>query len=401
MVSMAREWADGTMPPVTAGDRDAAAAQWDRWHEVALELPEGSPDRVFAETVLGNDPAGPLLTHIFANSPYLARCLIGDLPFARELLEAGPDAAFAHALDDTTADDAGEPERSLMMRLRVAKRRVALTAGMADIVSVWPLERVTGALSEFAEAALRAAGRRLLRDLHEMRELALPDPDNPENGSGLIVLGMGKLGAGELNYSSDIDLIVLYDEAVAPYVGRRGIQRAFTRLAQGMVRIIGSQTAQGYVFRTDLRLRPDPGSTPPAISVRSADVYYRSAGRNWERAAMIKARPVAGDTPTGEAFLAGPPPVHLAPPPGFQGHTGYPGDQAPDRRLARFGPDRARGAQRETRLRRHPRDRIPGAGPAAGLGRPESGPAPPGDARGARTARRCGPRHAADGGGTG
>ena len=305
MVSMAREWADGVMPPFTAGDRDAAAARWDRWHEAALDLPEGAPERIFAETVRESDPAGPLLTHVLAHSPYLAHCLIGDLPFARELFEAGPDAAFALALDDAAAPDAGEPERELMMRLRVAKRRAALAAAMADIASVWPLERVTGALSEFAEAALRAASRRLLLDLHETRELALPNPDDPEDGSGLIVLGMGKLGARELNYSSDIDLIVLYDEAVAPYTGRRGIQRAFTRLAQGMMRIIGSQTAQGYVFRTDLRLRPDPGSTPPAISVRSAEVYYRSAGRNWERAAMIKARPVAGDTRTGETFLAG------------------------------------------------------------------------------------------------
>ena len=116
---------------------------------------------------------------------------------------------------------------------------------------------------------------------------------------------MGKLGAFELNYSSDIDLIVLFDPDVVPSTGEEDLQRTLTRFAQSLTRIMDAQTAQGYVFRTDLRLRPDPGSTPPAISTVSADTYYRESARNWERAAMIKARTVAGDTARGNSFLEG------------------------------------------------------------------------------------------------
>ncbi len=131
-----------------------------------------------------------------------------------------------------------------------------------------------------------------------------PDGADPARGSGFIVLGVGKLGAGELNYSSDIDLILLFDAEKTRYRGPRDLQFFYTRLAHELVRMMEERTADGYVFRTDLRLRPDPGSTPPALSVQAAIVYYESAGQNWERAALIKARPVAGDLEAGRAFLA-------------------------------------------------------------------------------------------------
>ncbi len=118
----------------------------------------------------------------------------------------------------------------------------------------------------------------------------------------LIVLGMGKLGARELNYSSDIDLIVLYDPAAAYHEEEAG--PIFVRLVRDLVRLLEERTADGYVFRTDLRLRPDPGATPPAVSLPAAIAYYESMGQNWERAAMSKARPIAGDRAAGEAFLA-------------------------------------------------------------------------------------------------
>ncbi|HEV8016222.1 MAG TPA: bifunctional [glutamine synthetase] adenylyltransferase/[glutamine synthetase]-adenylyl-L-tyrosine phosphorylase, partial [Stellaceae bacterium] len=119
-----------------------------------------------------------------------------------------------------------------------------------------------------------------------------------------IVLGMGKLGARELNYSSDVDLIVLFDGERARYRGKRDVQAFFTGLAHELVRMMAERTADGYVFRTDLRLRPDPGSTPPAVATRAALTYYESAGQNWERAAFIKARAVAGDREAAAAFLA-------------------------------------------------------------------------------------------------
>ncbi len=304
MTGLAGEWIGGGGGLPVVADAEAAETCWQRWREVADEA-EDNALRVFMSDAKDDPATGRLLSSVFANSPYLSHGLISDPGFARLLLEAGPDAAYRAAYE-AAADRTGFAEESLadiMLRLRRAKRRAALAIALADIASVWPLEQVTGALSGFAEAALGSAFRHLLRGLHEARELELPDPGDPERGSGLFALGMGKLGASELNYSSDIDLILFYDQDRTPYVGRRGVQRVFARLAQELVRIMGHQTAQGYVFRTDLRLRPDPGSTPPAVAVRSAEHYYRTAGRNWERAAMIKARPVAGDIEAGEAFL--------------------------------------------------------------------------------------------------
>lgn len=304
MTGLAGDWIGGAGDLPVVADAEAVETCWQRWREGADEA-EDDALRLFMSDAKDDPATGRLLSSVFANSPYLSHGLISDPGFARLLLEAGPDAAYRAAYEAAAdrAGFAGESTADTMLRLRRAKRRAALAIALADIASVWPLEKVTGTLSGFAEAALGSAFRHLLRGLHEARELALPEPDDPERGSGLFALGMGKLGASELNYSSDIDLILFYDQDRTPYVGRRGVQRVFARLAQELVRIMGQQTAQGYVFRTDLRLRPDPGSTPPAVAVRSAEHYYRTAGRNWERAAMIKARPIAGDIEAGEAFL--------------------------------------------------------------------------------------------------
>ncbi|HXO02169.1 MAG TPA: bifunctional [glutamine synthetase] adenylyltransferase/[glutamine synthetase]-adenylyl-L-tyrosine phosphorylase, partial [Stellaceae bacterium] len=133
--------------------------------------------------------------------------------------------------------------------------------------------------------------------------VTLPAASAEPDESGLIVLGMGKLGGGELNYSSDIDLILLYDPARAAPLERDVLHGFFNRLARELVRILDERTGDGYVFRTDLRLRPDPRSTPLVMSVDAALSYYESAGQNWERAALIKARPVAGDREAGRRFL--------------------------------------------------------------------------------------------------
>ncbi|MBX9709628.1 MAG: bifunctional [glutamine synthetase] adenylyltransferase/[glutamine synthetase]-adenylyl-L-tyrosine phosphorylase, partial [Xanthobacteraceae bacterium] len=134
--------------------------------------------------------------------------------------------------------------------------------------------------------------------------LLAPVPEKPEQGSGLIVFAMGKMGAGELNYSSDIDLIVYYDRERAKLATDVEPSPFFVRIAQGLSRLLQQRTADGYVFRVDLRLRPDPASTPVAISTAAALDYYEREGRTWERAAMIKARPCAGDLVAGNAMLA-------------------------------------------------------------------------------------------------
>ena len=245
------------------------------------------------------DAAGTaLLDALFGNSPFLSELALSDPDFTALLWRDGPDAALAVAV--AGIDPAGRDTASLRTALRRAKRRGALVAAVADIAGAWPLDRVTGTLTDFAERALRCATDRALLDLDGLGQLRL---SGDARAAGLTVLGMGKLGAGELNYSSDIDLIVLYDRELPAVAGDDGLGAKMVRATRALVGTMGEITADGYVFRTDLRLRPDPGSTPLAISTIAAETYYESVGQNWERAAMIKARPVAGNIAVGDAFL--------------------------------------------------------------------------------------------------
>jgi len=165
--------------------------------------------------------------------------------------------------------------------------------------------RVTAALTELGDVAVGSAVGHLLAQAARDGKLRPADPSKPEAGSGYIALAMGKMGAGELNYSSDIDLIVFYDSEAPALVAGTEPAPFYVRLTRSLVRLLQHRTADGYVFRTDLRLRPDPGSTQIAVSTAAALDYYESVGRNWERAAMIKARACAGDIGAGEAFLQG------------------------------------------------------------------------------------------------
>ena len=301
MATLARIWTTGGPLPA-AGDEAALDNGWRRWLEVAAGDDELA---AFARRCRETPPVAALLNAVFGHSPFLAKGAIADPSFTRLLIEEGPDAAFALALEGARERSGlgAESTAAVMKRLRIAKRRAALAIALADIASVWPLEKLTGALSDFAAATLAAACRHLLRGLHDGGRLPLARPDDPERDCGLIVLGMGKLGGGELNYSSDVDVILLYDEERLPEAARERAGRLFAKLARDLVQIMEQRTVDGYVFRTDLRLRPDPGSTPPAVSVAAALRYYASQGRTWERAAMIKARPVAGDGEAGRALL--------------------------------------------------------------------------------------------------
>ena len=247
-----------------------------------------------------------MLAALGGNSPYLADLAVRESAALCRLVSAGPDEVVHAALATLRKVTPGSRRELVAAALRCAKRVVALATAVADIGGIWRLDRVTAVLSELAEATLSLATAHLLRAAHDAGELALPDPAHPARRSGFTVLGMGKLGAHELNYSSDIDLIVLYDPAAPVYTERSAgdLQGRFAaRLARGLVALMEARDADGYVFRTDLRLRPDPSATPPAVAVTAALTYYESMGQNWERAAMIKARPVAGDLALGAAFL--------------------------------------------------------------------------------------------------
>ncbi|WP_198376630.1 bifunctional [glutamine synthetase] adenylyltransferase/[glutamine synthetase]-adenylyl-L-tyrosine phosphorylase [Neoroseomonas rubea] len=263
----------------------------------------GAAERDFATSEAG----GALLAALAGHSPYLADLAERESAALLALAERGPDAMMGRVLDPLARIDPDTPRAAVATTLRQAKRQGALVAAVADIAGLWPLDKVTGALSDLAEAAIDAACAHLLRDAAARGELRLSgaaraDPRIVGRNSGLVVLGMGKLGGRELNYSSDVDLMVLYDPAASAYHADRA-GAVYVRIARDMVRLLEERTAEGYVFRTDLRLRPDPAATPLAVSIPAAIVYYESMGQNWERAAMIKARPVAGDRAAGEAFL--------------------------------------------------------------------------------------------------
>ena len=287
-----------------ASDPRAAARGLEDWQEGVVRL-EG--DCRTAAVAIANDEDGiRILTALFGNSSFLGHCALQQQSFLVECLQVGPDAAF-DKLRRSLAEDltqAAWQDAAAKRLLRQARQRVALLIAVADITGAWTGEKVTEAISQFAQEAVAHAIDSLLHGAVATGDLTPEDPGDPCRGSGLIVLGMGKLGARELNYSSDIDLIIFFDADLTPYAGSRGIQDFFIRIAKGLGRLMEERTADGYVFRTDLRLRPDPAATAPAVSVAAAESYYASLGQNWERAAMIKARPIAGDIAAGEAFLA-------------------------------------------------------------------------------------------------
>ncbi len=241
--------------------------------------------------------------------------LFGCSPFLTELCFREPDVVAAFVSDDprnTLHALCDEMRRAMrecadfaraMAHLRIAKRRIALLVALCDLGGRWGSDEVTHALSLSADALISEAVDFLFRQAASSGQTE-PGPGGVV-ACGYIVLAMGKHGAFELNYSSDIDLIVFFDPERMRL--RKDVEPGsfFIRMTKDLVKLLQERTADGYVFRTDLRLRPDPSSTQVAISVNAAFHYYESAGQNWERAAFIKARPVAGDIAAGEAFLKG------------------------------------------------------------------------------------------------
>jgi glutamate-ammonia-ligase adenylyltransferase len=245
-----------------------------------------------------------LLASLAESSPYLWELASSEPERLLRLLGAEPERHLVALLaENVRAITATDDEAQAMRWLRRMKAEAALLIALADIGGVWPVMRAARALTDLADTAVDAAARFVLADAARTGRLTPKDRAQPHIGCGYIVLAMGKMGAFELNYSSDIDLIVFYD-ARAPGVPKDAEPAPlFVRLTQRLVKLLQQRTADGYVFRTDLRLRPDPASTAIAISTQAAMSYYESTGQNWERAAMIKARACAGDIAAGEAIL--------------------------------------------------------------------------------------------------
>ena len=280
---------------------DAAQKRLDDW----LTDLDGHPAGVTLRRLFAAHPqAHALILGLADGSPHLWDLASADPSRLVRVLESDPEARFDVLLADTVSAIASTLDEAEVMRLlRRMKAEASLLIALADIGGVWPVTRVTAALTELADAAVGAAVRHLLDQAVREGKLRPTKNTEPEVGSGYIVLAMGKMGAGELNYSSDIDLIVFYDASAPALVAGTEPAPFYVRLTRWLVKLLQERTPDGYVFRTDLRLRPDPGSTQVAVSTAAALDYYESIGRNWERAAMIKARACAGDIAAGEKML--------------------------------------------------------------------------------------------------
>ncbi len=241
---------------------------------------------------------------VFGNSPFLARLALRERKFLIHLADVGPRVALDEIKTGCREAEIAPDINAAMMILRRAKRQAALAIALADVAGIWKLSNVTRALSEFADVCVSAAMRHLLRNAALAAGMDASDLAVLETSTGLVVLAMGKYGAFELNYSSDIDLVIFYDPRRFPFRKKDDLRGAAVDIVKGLVRLLSEITADGYVFRVDLRLRPDAGATQVAISTDAAEAYYEGMGQNWERAAMIKARACAGDPISGAEFLA-------------------------------------------------------------------------------------------------
>ncbi|MGH6947603.1 MAG: bifunctional [glutamine synthetase] adenylyltransferase/[glutamine synthetase]-adenylyl-L-tyrosine phosphorylase [Kiloniellales bacterium] len=285
-------------------DRERIALGRQHWAEALERLDDPEVARRAVEVAA--DPAwGGLIDGIFSGSNFLGQALVREMGTLTALALEGPEATVARITGDLKceAGESADPAQA-GAALRCARRRLALAVGLADLGGLWSVIQVMTALSEFADRGLSLGIATLLRQAAGRGDLELADPAHPLKDCGYVLIGLGKLGARELNYSSDVDFIVLFDPEIARYRHSRGPQEGYVRMTRDLVRLVEDRTAEGYAFRTDLRLRPDPGAMPLAISVNSAMSYYESLGQNWERAAMIKARPVAGDLELGRRVLA-------------------------------------------------------------------------------------------------
>ena len=274
--------------------RDQAEAGIDRLRDAAAR--EGRDELGAAlETHAGE----VFFSFLCGNSPHLSLLLQRDLELTQALVADPPDAITTRVRGELAGADPAMDRDQLLTFLRRQRNRVAVLAAVYDCFEICGVMECAELLSDMADHAVRLTVSHLLLDRVERGDLERPDGDR----WGYFVLAMGKHGSRELNYSSDIDLIVLYDPESVRYTGSRTLSDCFVRVTQDLVRILQTRTADGYVFRTDLRLRPDPSSTPVAITVDFALNYYGRFGRTWERTALIKARPVAGDLTAGAAYL--------------------------------------------------------------------------------------------------
>jgi glutamate-ammonia-ligase adenylyltransferase len=256
------------------------------------------------QTAASPDVQALLETHVdfflwvVEGSGFLTRLMRRYPDVLQDLSRQSVDAYHAKLIHNMQATLAECPDRDIAMaELRHTRNKSALSIALADLADHWDVEQVTQALTHLADASVSAALDFLLHEAVRAQHLASFSRD------GLVVLALGKHGGQELNYSSDIDFVVYYTPDALPLAADVDIRKFHISLVQELAAMLQNVTQDGFVFRVDLRLRPDPGATPVTVSVSAALGYYESMGQNWERAVYIKARPMAGDLAAGQRFI--------------------------------------------------------------------------------------------------
>lgn len=235
-----------------------------------------------------------VLSFMDCHSSYLRSLCCREVALLPSFFSDNPEDIFNHIkvfLEQST---------NIHKDLRIAKRRMALYLAICDIQKKLPTLDICHYLSLFADLCVNKALNNLWPEFYKRAKIT--------NGSaheafGLFILGLGKLGGFELNYSSDIDLIALYDPKSFETEDKDGLAEQLVRLCRKLIQMLETRDGDGYVFRVDFRLRPDPASTALVLSINAAESYYEIHGQNWERSALIKARIIAGDENIAQLFL--------------------------------------------------------------------------------------------------
>ncbi|HZF41796.1 MAG TPA: bifunctional [glutamine synthetase] adenylyltransferase/[glutamine synthetase]-adenylyl-L-tyrosine phosphorylase [Sphingomonadaceae bacterium] len=220
------------------------------------------------------------------HSPFLRDAIVRHLQVAADLMDADLQKAFSRI------EPAAPGSLEFAVQLRRERSELSLILAIADLAGVASFQDTVAGLTRFADSAL---DRAIATAMQERTGSATP--------TGFAAIALGKQGGGELNFSSDIDPIFIYDPETLPRRAREDAGQAAVRIARRVIDLLQTRTADGYVLRVDLRLRPSPEVTPIALSIDAAVAYYETSALAWERAAFVRARAAAGDLALGQRFL--------------------------------------------------------------------------------------------------
>ena len=287
-----------------------------RYDVFCSEFKKSSNSNLYYNIINDNSNISNFLKHIFGISDFLSLCINKNLDYFFNILDNNPEDSLELLINDINStytnfydlliqqNSKDKAKIYLYKELRIIKQKLSLLVATNDLGKVWSLNQVIENLSYLADNIIRITVNCLILESNSVGDIKSNDLQKISNGASYFVLALGKLGGKELNYSSDVDLIALYDDNIdINYLGTKSTHEFFVNITKSLVSILSDRTEDGYVFRTDFRLRPDAGATPLALSVSAAETYYESVGQNWERAALIKARPIAGDISAGNEFL--------------------------------------------------------------------------------------------------